>query len=337
MYRSGKVVVSVALLFFMPIAANAAHKGVSAVVTYTKGKVQVMASGTKTWNNANMGQFIYEGDTVRTGPASRAGLTYTGAIETRLNANTTIKVEPAELANKGEGDKIQMLFGKVWTKILKKRTKFQIYTPVAVCSVRGTEYETDVEKDGRTDVKVYEGEVELFNNYGSKKVNKNSKSSVGAGSPPSDPVPLGGGEKETWQEEMNTKGSLKLDLGNKEVAAGRTLEATVTVLDKKGNKDEKYAKKITISSDNNDIAFALGGSDDWSSKQESVPAAGGLVFRIKALKDGSSGANISVSAEDLGVTMGKIDIKRVPVKNLKVKIKTADGKEKELLLKFKPK
>ena len=311
--------------------------GVSAVVTFTKGKVSVLKPGTKTWEALKTGQFVYQGDTVRTGPASRAGITYTGGIENRLNANTTFKVEPEELANTGEGNKIQMLFGKVWTKILRKGTKFQIHTPVAVCSVRGTEYETDVSDNGHTDVKVYDGVVEFSNEFGSKNIDKNSKSSCDAGSPPADPQPMSSGDKDSWQDEMNTTGAIKLESAG-DLTVGGAQDGTLTVLDKKGKTDDKYAKKITITSDNQAVSFSPAGAESWAGKLEAEPAAGIIAFRVKLTgAAGAAGVSVTAAGDGLGATMLSLNVKTVQVKNLKVKLKTGDGKDKELLLKFKAK
>jgi len=332
-----RIFITAAAVLFFALAApvHAGDAAVSAVVTYAKGKVQVLPAGSKTWGNLKMGQFVYEGDTVRTGPASRAGITYTGGIENRLNANTTFKVMPEEQAGKGEGNKIEMLFGRIWTKILKKGTKFEIHTPVAVCSVRGTEYETDVENNGHTDVKVYEGVVQLSNEYGSKNVSKNSKCSVSAGSPPAEPTPMGGGEKENWQDEMNASGSLKLETDGA-LEAGKANDGTVTVLDKKGVTDEKYSKKLTLSSDNTSVNFSPAGSEAWAAKLEAVPSAGKLGFKVKfSGAPGAGSFNITVAGEDLGASVLKISARTASEKKLKVKIKTDDGKEKELHLKFK--
>ena len=59
---------------------------------------------------------------------------------------------------------LELFLGKVVTKIKKRlgsEPSFRMGTPTAVITVRGTEFLTDVDKKGKTEVYVYEGVVEV--------------------------------------------------------------------------------------------------------------------------------------------------------------------------------
>ncbi|MBN1824378.1 MAG: FecR domain-containing protein [Endomicrobiales bacterium] len=332
-----KVLYSIlAVLLFCAAAFAAQKRDVSGVVAYSKGQFMVLEEGSKKWAQVRPGQFIHEGDTVRTGASSRGGVLFNNGVETKLNSNTTYKVEKKDISEKAEGlGKIKMIFGKVWTRILKPKTKFEIKTPVAVASVRGTEYETSVEKSGRTEIKVFAGEVELANEFGSVKIKKDSKSSVEPGQAPQAPVPLKKGEETEWKEEAKSMGSVKIEAKSTSFTVKEEVECEVTVLDPSDKKDKDYSKELKITSDNSQIVFSAYDKNSWAASYSAVPSNGELKFKIKAYAALSAG--ISVSGEDLGASMISVEAKLPARKDLKLKIRDAEGKEKELLFKFKPK
>lgn len=316
-------------------ASFAAGKDVTAVIATMRGKLEVRAANSKSWSSGKPGQFLYEGDTVRTGRGSRAVISFVNGIETRMNSNSTFSVGTQDISAKGQGTAITMAIGKVWTKILRPKTKFAIHTPVAVCSVRGTEYETGVDENGRTEVKVFSGDVEVSNEYGSTHVTKDTKNTTEPGSAPSAPAPMTSEEKPTWQEELKNTGTMKIELAKDAVLVNEVVDAVLSVYDSAGTKNVKYKDKIDLSSDNSALAFSDATKEKWSAALRQAPVDGELKFRVKFTAAGA--ANVSAAGETLGVAMARLEAKLPQSKSLKLKVRTADGKDKELLLRFKAK
>jgi len=81
--------------------------------------------------------------------------------QAQVKGNTRVVLkDPA----KDQGFSLELFIGKVVTKIKKKlnaEPSFRMGTPTAVITVRGTEFLTDVDKKGKTEVFVYEGVVEV--------------------------------------------------------------------------------------------------------------------------------------------------------------------------------
>jgi ferric-dicitrate binding protein FerR (iron transport regulator) len=309
-------------------------KDVAAVVGNLNGKLYLQQEGTKSWSEIGSGAFLYETDTVRTGPRSRASILFVDGIETRLNANTTFKLEKKSLQSKDKGRMINLTVGRLWTKLLVK-VKFSIKTPVAVCAVRGTEYETGVDGNGNTDIRVYSGIVEVSNDYGTVNVNKNSKSSVTAGNPPEDPVPMGSDDNSNWKDELKTSGSLKIELSNPSTLINQVVNGKVSVLDSKGAVYVTYSEKISINTDNANALVCQEGSDKWASSLSIAPTSGVIKFLLRAKSAGR--VNVSCTGVSVGAGMAAAEFSLPPTKNLRLKIKSSEGNQKEINLKFKAK
>lgn len=327
--------VTAVLLLAEAGAAGAAGRGVSAVATFTKGKVQVQAPGSQEWRDLRVGQFIFEGDTLRTGPLSRAGIAFTGGIENRLNANTTIRVQPPELAQHGEGSNVQMVLGKVWSRLLRKGAKFRVHTPISVCTVRGTEFETTVMPNGSTFVKVYEGVVEFSSEYGSRMLNKNTKSSCEPGGAPAAPAVMIGDDRDTWQNETSAGGSLRIEAGAV-MAAGIVIDGVVTVYDAGGGIDGRYGENIHISSEGDALLFAPSVGGAWAAAFDGVPRDGVLSFRAMPARPLEGPVCLTAAATGRDAGLAVLQPAQSSVKKLRVQIVTEDGTEKELTLTFTP-
>jgi ferric-dicitrate binding protein FerR (iron transport regulator) len=66
--------------------------------------------------------------------------------------------------DQGPGHWLELMVGKVLAKIQKRTSNapsFRMGTPTAVITVRGTQFEVEVDKKHRTRVEVYEGMVEV--------------------------------------------------------------------------------------------------------------------------------------------------------------------------------
>lgn len=127
-------------------------------VVAVSGAVEVeLAGGTK--QAAAVGQYLKEGDIVRTSADSFAILSYDpkGKNIVQISADsevTIMSVRPADLA---------LVKGEIMAKLAKlgHNQTFEISTPVCVAAVRGTAY--SVSHTNRSEVKVFQNGVDVFN------------------------------------------------------------------------------------------------------------------------------------------------------------------------------
>ena len=310
-------------------------KDVSGVLSNVIGTVQIKHPGKDSaWASLKTGDFVYDGDSVKTGARSRAMILFANGVESRMHANTELKVRPKELG-KNDNTSLEMKLGSLWNKVLKQKTKFDIHTPVATISVRGTEYESDVDDKGGTTCKCYEGEVEMGNEFGIVRIKKGTMSHAGQGEAPKEPEKMGDSDKSTWQEDVKTSGNVKIALAKSDAKLNEEISAVISIVDSNGKTESSYTKDIKISCDNSKAQLEKQGDTKWQSAISLNPSKGETAFKVKS--SGYGVINISAIGDGLSASMVSFEIKSPPNKTLSVKIKDDKGVEKELLLKFKAK
>ncbi|MDI6739816.1 MAG: FecR family protein [Candidatus Edwardsbacteria bacterium] len=109
---------------------------------------------------ADIGQALYAGDSIRTGKDSRAELNFSDGTVVRLGDNTRFFIR-----ENSSDRSFQLLWGKFWAKVVKlaEKSKFEVESPTAVAGVRGTVFKVEVDKDSTSRVAVEEGMVEVTN------------------------------------------------------------------------------------------------------------------------------------------------------------------------------
>src|SRR3989339_786202 len=326
------VLISFLISTFLPFYLYSAPKQkriqkksqLAGIVTNTKGKVQVSKNG-KDFKQAKIGDFLYEGDTVKTLKKSQSAVTYTNGVIIKSNQNTEYLISISEQLEK-IGSRIKLASGQLWTKV-RPKTKFEIKTPVAVVAVRGTEF--DLNYDGRNlDLAVYDGTVNLGNEKGSKDVNKGQKSSCSGGNPPGDPEP--NDKKNDWQGDLATKGVLKLESKILKPIVSVPMEVLISVYDNSNKIDATYKDSITVKSELTTMLFSIDGSK-WDKEITADAAAGVLKIFSKCSEVGSG--SIAASAENYAPGTLDLSFETPKNKNLRMKIKTETGEE-DVILKF---
>lgn len=147
---------SLTLLLLSPYAALAAERG-AARLSQLSGQVEIKPQGRTVWEIAKPGQDISPGTQIKTGKASSVRIKTSQNHQLRLSPTTTIEVK--QLTK--EKTSIQVLIGRMRSvvKKLKERASYEVRTPVAVASVRGTDFDTIVEDENKSAFEVYDGVV----------------------------------------------------------------------------------------------------------------------------------------------------------------------------------
>lgn len=141
-----------------PLAAvNAPYAG--ATISDFKGKVSIQLP-TQAFTTPTRGEILPPDTTVST-EDGRLLLKLSDGSDILVRPNTKLVLKQPETSG---WKYFQMLIGRVRTSIQKRMggaPAFQIGTPSAVISVRGTKFDVEVDRRGFTEVDVEEGTVEL--------------------------------------------------------------------------------------------------------------------------------------------------------------------------------
>ena len=139
------------------------------------------------------GETLHQGDTVRTGERGRAEIEYFDGSLTRLDRGTTFTLtelvsDPGRTVVAGD-----QASGSTFNRVVElsgSSSRFDVATPTAVASVRGTTFFTDVGGNGSDVVGVLEGEVLVRGASGPTTVLQGQGVTVGPGGAVSAPFVL---------------------------------------------------------------------------------------------------------------------------------------------------
>jgi hypothetical protein len=202
-------------------------RDVAAVVTQIVGALYLKEAQSSSYRRAKKGEFVYEGTSLKTGQGDQAAISFVSGTEVKINENTLYIVRTTHPSRKGQGNDSTLSFGRIWFKVLRKQSKFNIKTPVAAVSVRGTE--GDLNMSGNIlRAACYEGTFQVASRPGGADdgtvpdlderedsgvpVNAGQMAMVTGGKPPV-VQPLD--RKDTWHEKVNVyqKGTIRLAAG----------------------------------------------------------------------------------------------------------------------------
>ncbi|MFA5140484.1 MAG: FecR domain-containing protein [Elusimicrobiota bacterium] len=142
---------------------SAAPEPVGAVLSSVLGKVEHMAKDADKWKPASSQQLVQLGDQIKTGPKGKAFVVF-------LDGTKLLISEKSEFTFKSHSPKkVSVYMGvgilEAWVKKVAKR-RFEVRTPSAVASVRGTEWRTEVAPTGDTNFDLFGGSLDVNDNFG---------------------------------------------------------------------------------------------------------------------------------------------------------------------------
>ncbi len=104
---------------------------------------------------------LFEGDELRSEAGCQAVIEFHDGTRIALNEQTTFIIR-SRPAKGGIVRIIRMLLGEVWVKTSAKPDPLEFETPVAKAAISGTELNVRVGDDGRSQLTVVEGTVDLW-------------------------------------------------------------------------------------------------------------------------------------------------------------------------------
>jgi hypothetical protein len=145
-----------AALFLLAFAA-APLAAAPAELRSLRGTVEIRKAGSAVWVAVSSGARVGDGDSLRTAENARAEMAMPQGHRLTLRQKTTLRMDSSD----PKDTRFSLTVGRVRAFVakLKKRDKFEMRTPVAVASVRGTVFEMDVREDFTSRLSVLEGDV----------------------------------------------------------------------------------------------------------------------------------------------------------------------------------
>ena len=161
----------------MTTAAPAAET--AANIISVQGNGQFSESGEGPWLSAKIEQPLISGNFVRTAEYSRMGLLFRDRTQIRLNEKTRLRIKDAE-----QETRLQLDIGRAWTQTKTLPNGLYMETPSATAAIRGTDWDIEVDANGKTQITVLSGEVDFFNEFGRVLVGKNESAEAEVGKAP---------------------------------------------------------------------------------------------------------------------------------------------------------
>lgn len=145
-------------LFLLFVSAVLAGAQPPARITHIEGSASVLRSGASQWRDARPGMPLGVGDELYARTESFVEVRYEVGAVVRLNEETKMILE--EVSDAVITTRTPM--GDVWVNMRRLTSagrQFDMATPTAVASIRGTSYRMTTAADSSTDVNVFGGEV----------------------------------------------------------------------------------------------------------------------------------------------------------------------------------
>lgn len=146
-----------------------------AVISFLKGNAKV-TTVSKDIKKASLSMVIYEGDIIDTSDNTKVEIKLDDGSIVRISSNTSMVLSNFREDESKRETSIRVILGRIWLNVIKifgKESKFKIETPVVIAAVKGTVYRADIEKDGKTNINVYDGVVSVRKTEESEEVELN--------------------------------------------------------------------------------------------------------------------------------------------------------------------
>lgn len=120
-----------------------------ATLTIEKGKVDIKLVDTQTWNRANDGMTLFTGDSIKTLPNSFISIEFFDKSVVRLDGSSELLITNLQKDETVDIVDLDLKTGRLWARVMKildEHSRFEITTPTAQASVKGTAFELVVER-----------------------------------------------------------------------------------------------------------------------------------------------------------------------------------------------
>ena len=178
-----KKITSLGLLLFCSAVAFAQDpKDTASRLLSAEGKVEVARAGQAAWSAGVPNQTLQFGDRIRTGVRSRATFRLSDLSVVVVKELATVEVRPAQTPGANSG--FEQKSGSSYFFNRERPGTVEFRTPQASGAIRGTEFHLTVAENGRTELALFDGAVELTNDLGGVSLASGEQAVVDPGQPP---------------------------------------------------------------------------------------------------------------------------------------------------------
>lgn len=172
------------ILFWLSGSVNAAlAPGVAAQILSLQGSAEQRRTEADPWISAKPSEMLGGGAFVRTHSASKMALLFADDTQLRLNQNATLQVKSVGSAQ--QETTLSLTLGRAWAQSKRAYGSRLIFeTPAATAGIRGTDWELDVNANGKTLLTVFSGQVAFYNRHGRVTVANNEAAVAEVGKAP---------------------------------------------------------------------------------------------------------------------------------------------------------
>lgn len=120
-----------------------------ATLTIEQGKADIKLVDTQTWNRANDDMTLFAGDSIKTLSDAIVSIEFFDKSVVRLDGNSELLLTNLQKDDTVDIVALDLKSGKLWARVMKildANSRFEITTPTAQASVKGTAFELVVEK-----------------------------------------------------------------------------------------------------------------------------------------------------------------------------------------------
>jgi len=157
--------------------------GSAAQIVSLQGDGEQRATDAQPWSAAKTTQLLPGGAYVRTRAGAKMALLFADDTQVRLNQNSVLQVK--SLANATQPTTLALSLGRAWAQTKRSDgSRLNLETPAATAGIRGTDWELDVDGNGKTLLTVLSGTVEFANAQGAVTVGSNEAALAEVGRAP---------------------------------------------------------------------------------------------------------------------------------------------------------
>ena len=183
------ILVSLTLAF-----STRASNATNAMLIEIEGRVVVSRSGSVAWDPAYTNQVLFPGDRLRTLERSRAVVRLSDLSLLRLAELSHIQIPDTTTRRGG----FNLLRGLIYFFHRDKPGVMPVTTPTAYAVVLGTEFTVEVADDGSTRIALFEGTIEMTNQFGRIGLKSGESAEAGPASAPARTPQLQGLQPIQW-------------------------------------------------------------------------------------------------------------------------------------------
>lgn len=181
-----------------PIITQAAPVPPAAKIVNLQGSAQYRPDNVPQWSPASINQGLFAGNFVRTGDLSRMALLLADQTQLSLNQNSQLQIKQVQDPQKKLETTVRLNRGRSWTQSKQISNRLTMETPSATAAIRGTDWEMEVDENGKSTLTVLSGAVEFYNEQGRVLVNKNEQAVAEVGKAPVKLIILNPRDRVQW-------------------------------------------------------------------------------------------------------------------------------------------